>query len=103
MVERVCKNIKGWKEHFLSRAGKEVMIKVMAQAIPTYVMSWYTMPEAVCQEIESMLAKFWWGSKNGERKVHWLSWEKMSKSKSLGGMGFRGISEFSTSLLGKQY
>ncbi|XP_058761624.1 uncharacterized mitochondrial protein AtMg00310-like [Vicia villosa] len=66
-------------------------------------MSCYKLPETVCKEIESMLAKFWWGSKEGERKVHWLRWEKMVTAKGAGGMGFKGISEFNTSLLGKQY
>ncbi|XP_058768952.1 uncharacterized mitochondrial protein AtMg00310-like [Vicia villosa] len=103
VVERVWKKIKGWKEQFLSRTGKEVLIKAVALAIPTYVMSCYKMSEALCKEIEAMLAKFWWGSKNGERKVHWMSWEKLSRSKGSGGMGFRGISEFNKSLLGKQY
>ncbi|XP_058768576.1 uncharacterized protein LOC131642328 [Vicia villosa] len=50
-----------------------------------------------------MLARFWWGSKNGERKVHWLSWDKLSKAKNSGGLGFHGISDFNKSLLGKQY
>lgn len=102
-MERVWKKIKGWKEKFLSRAGKEVLIKAVAQVIPTYVMSCYKVPESVFHEIEAMLARFWWGSKNGERKVFWLSREKLSKSKSVEGMGFRGISEFNQSLLGKQY
>ncbi|MCI86172.1 ribonuclease H protein, partial [Trifolium medium] len=54
-------------------------------------MSCYKLPEAICHEIEAMIAKFWWGSKNGERKVHWLSWDKMARAKGEGGMGFRGI------------
>jgi hypothetical protein len=48
-----------------------------------------------------MLAKFWWGSKDGKRKIHWMSWEKLSKSKKGGGMGFRGIRNFNKALLGK--
>lgn len=47
-----------------------------------------------------MLAKFWWESKEGERKIHWLSWERLAKLKSGGGMGFRGISDFNKALLG---
>lgn len=90
--DRVWKKIKGWKERLLSRAGKETLIKAVAQAIPTYIMSCYKLPEGCCKDIESMLAKFWWGSKEGERKIHWMSWERMSKSKNSGGMGFRGIS-----------
>jgi hypothetical protein len=48
-----------------------------------------------------MLAKFWWGSKDGKRKIHWMSWAKLSKSKKGGGMGFRGIKNFNKALLGK--
>lgn len=103
VLERVWKKIKGWKEQFLSRAEKEVLIKAVAQAIPTYVMSCYKIPEAICNKIEAMLAKFWWGSRNRERKVHWMSWEKMSRSKGSGGLGFHGCSELNKSLLGKEY
>lgn len=66
-------------------------------------MSCYKLPEGCCNEIESMLAKFWSGSKDGERKIHWTSWERLSKAKKKGGMGFRGISDFNKALLGKHY
>lgn len=56
--------------------------------------------EGCCSELESMLAKFWWESKEGERKIHWLSWERLAKLKSGGGMGFRGISDFNKASLG---
>ncbi|XP_058782992.1 uncharacterized protein LOC131657636 [Vicia villosa] len=68
VVERVWKKIKGWKEKFLSSAGKEVLIKAVAQAIHTYVMSCYKIPESVFHEIESLIARFWWAqSKEKER------------------------------------
>lgn len=87
----------------MSYAGKEVLVKVVGQAIPTYVMSCYKIPEYVCHEIEYLIASFWWGAKNGERNLHWLSWDKLSKVKGVGGLGFRGISDFNSCLLGKHY
>jgi len=49
-----------------------------------------------------MLAKFWWGTDEKQKKVHWLSWENLGKNKNTGGMGFRGFEEFNRALLGKQ-
>ena len=36
---RIWGKLKGWMEKILSRAGKEVLIKSVVQAIPTYIMS----------------------------------------------------------------
>lgn len=58
VVERVWKKIKGWKEKFLSKAGKELLIKVVAQVIPEYVKNCYKILERVFHKLEVMLAKF---------------------------------------------
>lgn len=46
------------------------------------VMSCYKVPDGTCKEIESLMAKFWWGSTNSQRKIHWISWGKMGTAKS---------------------
>lgn len=37
LKERIWKNLQGWKEKLLSRPRKEISIKAVAQAIPTYM------------------------------------------------------------------
>lgn len=59
--ERVSKRVMGWKEKHISKAGREVLIKMVAQAIPTYTISIFKLPRAVCEGINSTLAKYWWG------------------------------------------
>jgi hypothetical protein len=100
--DRIWKKIKGWKEKCLSKAGKETLIKAVAQAIPSYIMSCYKIPEGCCANIESMLSNFWWGSSEHKKKIHWMSWVRLGRAKNKGGLGFRGFSDFNKALLGKQ-
>lgn len=56
--ERVWKKLKGWKEKFLSNAGREVLIKLVVQAIPTYIMSCFSLSLGLYNHIESMISRF---------------------------------------------
>ena len=44
LQERVTKRVMGWKEMHISKLGREVLIKTIAQAIPTYLMSLSKIP-----------------------------------------------------------
>ena len=78
LKDHIWKQVQGWMEKALSVGGKEVLIKSVAQAIPTYSMACFKLPRGLCQHINGLLRKFWWGSKKGERKTAWVSWEVMS-------------------------
>lgn len=100
--EKVQKKLSGWKEKCLSAAGKEVLLKAVIQSIPTYVMGCFELPIQLCHDIHQLMAKFWWGSKGSERKIHWLAWDKLCAPKAEGDMGFKNLHIFNLSLLAKQ-
>jgi hypothetical protein len=69
LKDRVWRKVQGWLEMLLSFGGKEVLIKSVAQAIPTYSMSCFKLPRGLCQHINGLLRNFWWGSKDGKSKT----------------------------------
>jgi hypothetical protein len=85
---RIWNCLNNWKTKFLTQAGKEILIKAIAQAIPTYCMSVFLLPKALCREIQGMMQRFWWGHKENTSRIHWMSWERMGQSKAKGGLGF---------------
>ncbi|KAL5553919.1 hypothetical protein UlMin_041320 [Ulmus minor] len=69
--ERVCKTLQGWKEKLFSQGSKEILIGAVIQAIPTYVMSCFIIPDSIIRDIEVVFARFWWGSTEDHERVHW--------------------------------
>ena len=102
LKDRVLKRIQGWKEKLLSTAGKETLIKAVAQAIPAYAMSCFDLTKSLCDEISTMICRFWWAQQENERKMHWLSWQTLSCRKELGGLGYRDLHLFNLAMLARQ-
>ncbi|XP_074297615.1 uncharacterized protein LOC141628358 [Silene latifolia] len=102
LKEKIWNKMKGWKENLLSKPGKEILIKAVAQEIPTYMMSLFAIPEGIVNEIQGLLARFWWGSTDAQRKLHWMSWDRLCEPKADGGMGFKDLKVFNQAFLAKQ-
>jgi hypothetical protein len=45
---RIWRRMNGWQEKFPSHAGKEILLKDVLQAIPTYIMSVFQLPKTLC-------------------------------------------------------
>lgn len=102
LKERVWKRINGWKEKLLSKAGKETLIKAVAQAIPSYAMSCFDLTKSLCNEMSTMICRFWRAQQDKERKMHWVSWDEMGKRKEKGGLGYRNLHIFDLAMLAPQ-
>lgn len=100
--EKIEKKIEGWKENLLNQAGKEVLIKSVLQAIPTYVIAIVRFPKNLCQKICASIARFWWRNNGKDRGIHWKSWKWLTRNKSEGGLGFKDFSDMNSTILAKQ-
>lgn len=103
LKDRLWKRIQGWNNKILSKAGREILIKTVAQAIPSYCMQVFLLPTSLAEELQRMMNSFWWGSKgSGSRSICWMNWNKLCARKEHGGLGFRNLQGFNLALLGKQ-
>ncbi|XP_024035529.1 uncharacterized protein LOC127899286 [Citrus sinensis] len=101
--DKVWRRLQGWNQKLLSRAGKEILLKTVAQAMPNYAMNLYLLPLDLCRELERMMNSFWWGNHHsGSRGINWLRWERLCKPKAHGGIGFKQLHYFNVAMLGKQ-
>ena len=69
-----------WNIINLSGAEKEILLKTVVQAIPSYAMSVFLLPLSLCEELERMMNSYRWGrDREKRRRVCWTTWDKLCK------------------------
>ena len=100
--DNLMSRIQNWKGKLLSNAGKEVLLKSVATALLSYAMSVFRLSKSLCKELSGLMARFWWGNDQGEKRMHWKKWNDIADRKENGSLGFRDLLCFNEALLAKQ-
>ena len=79
----------GWKANLLSLVGRAILVKHISSTIPNYVMQCTYLPSKIIESIDRVNRNFLLGFLEFARKAHWVSWEKVTKTKEEGGLGIQ--------------
>lgn len=101
IVDKIQVKAGSWSNKFLSTAGKMVMLQSVLTPVPSHAMTCFTLPTSLCIRIKSALTRFWWDGSNGNRKVAWVSWAKMTQPKAKGGLNFKDFQSYNDAFLAK--
>ena len=90
LQERHEAKLKGWRSKCLSWAGRSTLIKSVAQAITSYTMSIFEVPNKICDSLDALTRRFWWSpSKSSGKYLVVKSWSSLCRPKRDCGLGFR--------------
>lgn len=76
------------------QGGKEILIKVVVMFIPNFTMSCFKLPDRLCDELEQLMVRFWWGQQKDEKKIQRVGWKQMCQPKREEGLGFKDLKKF---------
>jgi hypothetical protein len=84
------KKISSSGANWLNLAEKVVLIKSVLASVPIYQNSLLLAPGFIIQKMEAMQRSFMWeGGKQTGRRLHLISWDKISKPLLGGGLNFK--------------
>lgn len=89
LKERIQERVQGWDKKLFSKRGKKILLKIVAQTLSNNAMNVFLIPVYLCKDMERIMCKFWWkSSSNKEKGIRWMSWERLRKKKTEGGLRF---------------
>nr|GEX57443.1 RNA-directed DNA polymerase, eukaryota, reverse transcriptase zinc-binding domain protein [Tanacetum cinerariifolium] len=85
----------------LSIGGRATLVSLVLGSLGTYYLSFFPLPITVCKKLESIRARFFWGSDGSTKKLHWIAWNSVTASKRNGGLGIGSLFSLNHALIQK--
>ncbi|KAA3469327.1 reverse transcriptase [Gossypium australe] len=76
IINRCTCRVRSWLKHLFSYGGKEVFIKAIIQAFPTYSFSVFLAPKGIIEDLQSQMGRMWWTNNDKARRWARMAWEK---------------------------
>ncbi|KAK3218902.1 hypothetical protein Dsin_012872 [Dipteronia sinensis] len=89
--ERAQNMLKDLESDMMNKEGARAISRVKGLKCVHWVFVLFGVMRGIICDIHELCCKFWWGSTERDRKLHWASWFKLCKEKSEGGMRFRDL------------
>ena len=102
LIDKLESKLLGWRSKCLSWARRRTLINLVAKTLPNYAMSTFSVPNKVCDRLDSLTRRFWWKPSQREgRFIVWSAWDKLCYPRSHDGLRFKKAKEMNNALLAK--
>lgn len=102
VAKRLATKLACWKLKHLSLAGQNTLIKSVALAIPSYIMQVFLLSVSICDKIDRLMWRFFWGARNEEKRFLSLrTWDNICTLKMAGELGIRRTRDMNTAYITK--
>ncbi|CAK8570156.1 unnamed protein product [Lathyrus sativus] len=101
LVTKIRNKLSLWRGKHISFGGRLTLINSVLNSIPVFLFSFYRAPKLVLQEIINIQRAFLWKGEEQKRRINWVAWTDICKSKADGGLGIKDCEAFNIALLSK--
>lgn len=99
IVEKFNSKMSIWKAKSLSFGGRVTLLQAVLNSLPIYYFSIFKVPAGVLTKLEKIRRKFLWNGGGQGSRIHWASWEQITRSKANGGLGVGSLRSLNIGLM----
>jgi ribonuclease HI len=91
IADKIKNKLSSWKASLLSIAGRVQMVRSVVYSMIVYSISLYSWPVSLLKDLEKAIRNFIWSGDVDQRKLVTVSWKKVCRPFSQGGLNIRSL------------